>query len=658
MRLLRSRYSVLTGFLLFFLGASFLLRAGLLILSFSRSGLHLIDIPAIFLTGFCFDLVVACLIVLLYSVYLLLLPQKINKSLFNRILTYAGFVFVSFLVIFSFFAEVTFWLEFKNRFNFIAVDYLVYTYEVIHNIDESYPLPLLIGGMVSACLLLTWILNKTGIFKNSFHSDTRFSARLLYTGIVAFIALGGISFLSNNMAEKSQNHYKNELSKSGIFSFFAAFKNNELNYDHFYRLINTDTAFAIVRNDLVEPGMKYTEPGRSIRRWIHHDSTALKPNVIMITIESFSAEFMGAFGNTSHLTPVLDSLAQQGVLFTNMYATGTRTVRGMEALSLGIPPTPGNSIVRSPNNENLTTTGHIFGKAGYSRNFIYGGDGYFDNMNNFFGNNGYNITDKGRNLLIKDKFPVTRTSIPDKDIHFGNAWGVCDEDLYEAVIRNADSLHEKKQLFYDFVMTTSNHRPFTFPQGKINLPTGSRDAAVKYTDFAIGEFLKEASQKAWYSNTVFIFVADHCASSAGKDEIDVAKYHIPCIIYYPSQKMKMKIEKTCSQIDLYPTLFGLLNWSYESNGYGKDVRADNYTPRAFLGTYEKLAYLKNDSLVILSLLQKTDSYLYKKDTDTQESAPLGSAIVDEAIAFYQSAYFLFKNNELRQDRSLHNTKAK
>lgn len=644
----RSRYSVLTAFYLFYIIAAFLIRTSLLIWSFSKAQLSITDIAAIYFTGFCYDAVVASFITIAYAVYLLLLPQRLNKSVFNKIITYAGFLLVSFIVIFSFFAEFPFWQEFQSRFNFIAVDYLVYTYEVVQNIKQSYPLPLLIGGMIAACLLLLWLLQKKHVFKNSFNSHSAFSTRLVYTLIVTAIMLVGIFYLTNNMAEKGTNRYKSELSKSGIFSFFAAFKSNELNYDHFYKLIDIDKAFSIVRGQLQEPDATFTTQEKSIQRTIHHDSIAMKPNVIMVTIESFSAEYMQAFGNTDHLTPFLDSLAEQSVLFTNLYATGTRTVRGMEALSLGVPPTPGNSIVRNPNNESLVTNGYIFGLKGYVRNFIYGGDGYFDNMNSFFGNNGFNITDRGRNALEKDKFPVMRTRISDKDVTFENAWGICDEDLYDAVIRNADSLHQKGQLFYDFIMTTSNHRPFSFPAGKIDLPAGNRNAAVRYTDYAISAFLKKASQKPWYQNTVFIFVADHCASSAGKDEIDVAKYHIPCIIYYPAQNLQMKLDKICSQIDVYPTLFGLLNWSYTSNMYGKDVRDDNYIPRAFLGTYQKLGYLKQDSLVILSPLQKVDTYLYDKTKDIQNPVPFSNSMIDEAVANYQTAYFLFKNNGLKQ----------
>jgi phosphoglycerol transferase MdoB-like AlkP superfamily enzyme len=553
---------------------------------------------------------------------------------------------------FSFFAEITFWLEFESRFNFIAVDYLIYTYEVINNINESYPLPLLISGILLLCILITGWFYKRNVFKITFNSNTPFTTRLLLTFIIVSLTILLGFTLNNSMAEKSGERYQNELSKAGIFSFFAAFKNNELSYDHFYKLIDIDKAFTITRNELVEENIKFTFPNRSIERYIKKDNLPQKPNVIMVTIESFSADFMGSFGNSKNLTPVLDSIAKQSILFTNMYATGTRTVRGMEALSLAVPPTPGSSIVRRPDNDHLLTIGNIFNKAGYESSFLYGGDGYFDNMNNYFGNNGYDVVDRGRNLVVKDNFTSQRQIIADSLVHFENAWGICDEDLYDASVRQADAAYARGKSFYHFVMTTSNHRPFTFPAGKIDLPSASgRDGAVKYTDYAIGAFLKKAKQKPWFQNTVFIFVADHCASSAGKNEIDIAKYHIPCIIYNPNDTRSQIIDKACSQVDLYPTLFSYLHWSYTSNLYGKNVLSPLYTPRIMLGTYQKLAYMKADSLVILSPQQKVETYIYNASLNTQEPAEFKNGIKEEAIAEYQTAYFLFKNKGLKQ-RSL------
>lgn len=645
-----STYTLLYRFILLFITISFFIRLSFLIGSWQKVGLSFFTFIKVFGLGLFFDLGVAVFFSTPYALYLLLLPAKWSNSTFNKIITYTVFFLVTLIIMFSFFAEFTFWQEFESRFNFIAVDYLIYTFEVINNINESYPLPMLIIGMVTATSSVVLIFYKKKIFAKSFTSKDSLLKRFIISGSVMAIGLLYAFFIKDSLAEYSPNRYQNELSKAGIYSFFAAFKNNELNYDHFYKLIDNKQAFNIIRNQLSDSNVTFITNNLSIERKITGKGASYTPNVIMITIESFSADFMGRFGNTNNLTPVLDSLAGQSIFFTDMYATGTRTVRGMEALSLAIPPTPGSSIVRRPDNDNLTTIGYLFQQKGYATSFIYGGDGYFDNMNMYFGNNGYAVTDKRRNTLTKDNFRASRTTIPDSLVQFKNAWGICDEDLYDAVIRNADAKASSGKPFFDFVMTTSNHRPYTYPKGKIDIPPGSgRDGAVKYTDYAIGEFLKKAKQKPWFTNTVFIFIADHCANSAGKNEIDIAKYHIPAIIYNLPVHPPATIPVMCSQIDLYPTLFDMLHWKYTSNLYGQNVLSKNYIPRIFLGTYQKLGYLKHDTFVVLGPQQRVELFRYNKEKNEQLALTKASdELVNEAFANYQTAYYLFKNYGMKQ----------
>lgn len=640
---------MLFSFVAVFIAASFLIRLGLVTATLGKTDFSFLSLARIFLQGLCYDLGVSAFLTLFYSLYLFILPQRFIKSWLNIFMSYTGLLFMVIIAVFSFFAELTFWQEFDSRFNFIAVDYLVYTYEVIHNINESYPLPLLIGGVLLMSIFVLWLLIKMGVFQALFQSDTSIKIRGMISGTIVLLALFFGLFVNNSWAEQGENRYHDELSKAGIYSIFSAFKNNELNYNHFYQQLSEPEAYRLIRSQLKEKNSSYLSNSRSIKRNITGTGTSYKPNVIMITVESLSADFMSHFGNKENLTPVLDSLASSNLLFTNMYATGTRTVRGMEALSLGIPPTPGSSIVRRPDNGSLTTIGNIFEKAGYDRTFYYGGDGYFDNMNQYFGSNGYNITDRGRRVMAGDHYLTKRTIITDPEVHFENAWGISDEDLYSAVIRGSDEQFKNGKPFYSFVMTTSNHRPFTYPKGKINIPSGTgRSGALRYTDYAIGQFIRQMNTKAWFKNTVIIIVADHCASSAGKNEIDISKYHIPCLVLNLPGSRKVEVSKVCSQIDLYPTLFNLFGWTYESNFYGKNVLAPDYVPRILLGTYQKLAYLKKDSLVILGPQKKVNTFIYHKKQNEQVPRLFSGGVVKEAIANYQTAYDLFKNGGLHQ----------
>ena len=236
-------------------------------------------------------------------------------------------------------------------------------------------------------------------------------------------------------------------------------------------------------------------------------------------MESLSGSYMEYVGDEEDRreTPVLDRLRNESVFFENLYATGTRTVRGMEALTLNLPPTPGQAIIYRPEGTNLKTTFGPFLDRGYDCGFFYGGDGRFDFMNRYFGTAGCRIMDAN--------------AWDEKDTTFKTAWGACDEDLFNKAISEADKVHAAGKPFHFFCMTTSNHRPYDFPAGRIDLPSHDRTGAVKYADWAIGDLIEKASTKPWFSNTIFVIVSDHCASSAGKQDIAVTKYRIPGMIY-------------------------------------------------------------------------------------------------------------------------------
>ncbi|WP_333864943.1 LTA synthase family protein, partial [Chitinophaga sp.] len=318
----------MTGFAVMFLGLSTLLRLILLIISLKSADLTFLAFLRIFGFGLLFDIGVAAFFLLPYAVYLMLLPARWSNSWFNRIVTPVFFFIGTLILMFSFFAEFTFWLEFESRFNFIAVDYLVYTYEVVRNINESYPLPILIGSMLAVTGIITWAFAYAGIFRSAYRGTTPFLQRAgVFAGLLAVAGMYGF-FIGNSLSERGHNRYQDELAKAGIYSFFSAFKNNELNYDDFYKLIKEKDAFSTVRACLQEPNSQYLHNGPSIWRHIRHGGTELHPNVILVTIESLSADFLGRFGNKLGLTPVLDSLARENLVFDQMYATGTRTVRG------------------------------------------------------------------------------------------------------------------------------------------------------------------------------------------------------------------------------------------------------------------------------------------------------------------------------------------
>ena len=600
--------------------------------------------------GFLFDLTVALSFVMLYNLYLLLFPKKWAGSWFDKIFTYFYFVVVLFIVFFSLMAEFPFWEEFGVRFNFIAVDYLIYTYEVVSNINESYPLPIIIITLFVLVAASLFLLKKNRAFTNTFSSEIPFLKRLTVSVPILILSACLLVFLTNSMAEFSLNSVVNEVAKNGVFSFFRAYRSNELDYEKFYQTLPEKEAYSILKKNLIQENQAYNSNQIDAILRTTQGSDEIRPNIVMVVIESFSGEFISAFGNQDHITPNFDELTNNSIFFTNLYATGTRTVRGMEALTLSVPPTPGNSIVRRPKNDNLFSIATILKQRNYHPYFIYGGDGYFDNMNSFFGGQGFDIVDRNRGNPLSDKIKTHRYNIPDNEVSFENAWGVCDEDLYKQTLKYADRSSEEKQPFFQVVMTTSNHRPYTFPAGKIDLDQGTRNAAVKYTDFALGKFLKEAKTKPWFSNTVFVVVADHCASSAGKWEININKHHIPAIIYNLKNEPE-NINRLTSQIDLLPTLLGYLNWGYDTQFYGKDINQTKPgDERAFIANYRTLGFLKNG--VFTQVNDRKGAIQFEVSDDGKsmnETQKPNKNLINETISYYQTASERFKNGKMKTE---------
>lgn len=645
------RFGFLFSYIIFFCICSLLIRFSFIILSFDKLEFNVFHFIRIFALGYIFDLGAAIFMSLIYAIYLLLFPKFLIGHVVDKFISYFLLFILLFIAVFGFLAEFPFWAEFNTRFNFIAVDYLIYTFEVVENIKQSYPLPLIFGTVFSIILSFFYITYKLKLASGTFQSKVNFLNRLKVLSPVFIVAVLYLYFVENKQADWSQNIYNNELSKNGVYSFFAAFRSNELDYETFYDTIQVKQAFEEIKQEIKQDNQTYSGTEFwDLRRDVKHDSAEIHPNIVLICLESFSADFLGSFGNSKNITPYLDKLTEESITFSKLYATGTRTVRGMEALTLCVPPTPGNSIVRRPDNQNIFSINTVLQKKNYAAYFVYGGDGYFDNMNNFFGGQGFNIIDRNRGNPLTDNIKTSRQNISDEEVQFENAWGVSDEDIYKRLTKEQDKNYTNKQAGFYFVMTTSNHKPYTFPKDKIDLPQGSREAAVKYTDYAISKYLEEAKTKAWFKNTVFLIVADHCASSAGKWDINISKYLIPAWIYN-SGKPPEKITRLVSQIDLIPTLFGILNWNYQSEFYGKDIyKMKEDENRALLGNYRTLGFMRKSNFIILNDRKKCYEWNFKENNpEYLEELPTVNALDrNKIISYYQTASYRYKYGKMKQ----------
>ena len=632
-RILSHRFGLVAVLVIILAGISCLTRLALLVVSASEVSFSLTNLFGIFLIGLFYDLVNSTYVIIPLVLYIWFIPDFIFRKQWHRFIVFGIFGLFTFGLIFNATSEWFFWDEFNVRFNFIAVDYLIYTTEVIGNIRQSYPIEwIIIVELILTTVIIYFIRH---LINQPLQHSIRLKGRSIWALGLLLLPVLSFYFVNNKYKEFTDNNYANELAGNGLYELFSAYRNNELDYETFYNKIDNKEAFKELKKLVMTPDAdSLSTEAFSIERVINNPGPEKKLNVILISVESFSADFMGIFGNEENITPQLDSLSKHSLLFTNVYATGTRTVRGLEALSLCVPPTPGQSIVRRPKNEDLFTLGKVFNSKGYVSKYIYGGYGYFDNMNYFFDNNDYEVID--------------RTALSEDEIDYENIWGVADENLFTLAEREIESTIGRGNPVFAQIMTVSNHRPYTYPEGRIDIPSHtSRAGAVKYTDYAIGKFINDMKRKPWFDSTVFVIVADHCARSDGKSELPINKYQIPLMIYSPANVEPGRMDRLMSQIDLGPTLLGMLNFSYSSKFFGYDIfKLEPGRERAFISTYQSLGYLKHDTLIMLQPQQRKFTFIPNQDGSALPVEE-NSKLLREAIAWYQTASYSFGNGLMR-----------
>lgn len=585
----------------------------------------------IFGQGFIYDMAFIGYFCIPFVLLFLILPNKWLNGRIFRYLAQVGSFLVLYALEFCMVAEWYFWSEFGVRLNFISVDYLVYRREVTDNILESYPVFLILPVLFIVTGLVFYLLRPA--ISRCLVLREPFKKRVRITGLLLMIPLLSFLVMDQSQRQFSDNNYVNELASNGPYQLFAAFRNNRLDFKQFYATGNDQDLSVLLKNRVLGNDRGAGAAVYDIGRSVNAEKPVKKLNLMLVSVESLSAKFLTRFGQTANITPFMDTWFKQGLLFTNFYATGTRTTRGLEAITLSIPPTPGRSIVKRPDNSRMYSLGKVFKDIGYDTAFLYGGRGFFDNMNAFFSGNGYRIVDQ--------------PSLSSREVTFNNAWGVCDEDLYNRAIQEANLAQKSKKPFFFHIMTTSNHQPFTFPEGKIDLPPGEgrggsgRFGGVKYTDYALGQLMQKARKAPWFEDTVFVVVADHCAASAGKVGLPVEKYHIPLFIYAPGHIKPGEVQTLSSQIDLAPTLLALLGISYESFFFGKDILSPNFRGRALIANYQKLGMLKKEELLFLSPGKQISRIALNTGELVLEKVSSQYPGVRELMAYYQGADYVF-----------------
>ena len=589
-----------------------------------------LTLPLLLASGVVADLVQSFYLLAPFAVFLWLTPDRWYRSRALRVTLLAGAFVWLFGLTFVAAIEYFFFEEFDARLNLVAVDYLLYPTEVVGDIWADYPV--VIVALLVAALSAGVVYTLRRFLVPAADVPTRFAQRSAVFGLFALLTVLFALGFETHALTFSRNRVANEIAANGASSFFRAVRTNEIDYDTYYASRPTEANVKALVAQLGRNGGTFTRlaEGRLDRSFPGDPNGLGKLNVIVVSSESFGAEFSKLYGSKRDWTPQFDSFAQQGVWFRHMYASGTRTVRGLEAIATSLPPIPSVSVLRRPGNEGIANWGAVMREHGYQTSFLYGGYGYFDNMNYFFGHNGFDVHD--------------RSQIP-QPVRFENIWGVADEDLFDSALSYYDAVAKTGKPFFSIVMTTSNHKPFTFRAGVpgVQPQGGGRESGVRYADYAQGYFLREAQKHAWFDNTLFIVVADHGARVYGREEIPLKSYEIPMLFYSPKHLRPGEVATLTTQIDIAPTVLGLLGLSYHAPFFGEDVlhsRPENRV--AFFSHNHDVALYKNGELAILGLGKSVQNVFYDAATDSYRPAPLNPGLNDLAVAYYQTAFELFR----------------
>ncbi len=636
------RYAPLYWIAICYLLTSLSLRIVLLAFFGPAAHVPIQDYPIIIGFGLCNDCIEALYLLAPLTLYLFLMPQRIFNSRIGRLLMVCLLWLLLFGMLYLSAVQFFFFQEFDARFNLVAVDYLLYPHEVFVNIWESYPVGRVLFFMAALSSMLVLFL--WPIIRKSMSDQRAIFGRIrVFAGHILLLAAAASLFSTHTLAF-SANRVSNEITANGLSSFFQAFRTNQLDYDQFYHTGNSLRMFTLLKKQLATEGGRFisTQPMDTRRRFSGSTPGSEKLNVVVIVEESLGCEQVDICGNgldidaaladkEVRMTPFLDEFAGQGLFFNRAYATGTRTVRGLEAISASFPPIPSESIMKRPGGEHIATWGKVMRENGYQTNFIYGGYGRFDNMNTYFRGNGFAISDR---LDIKD--PV-----------FTNIWGVSDQDLFRHACTYFDRLAQQDKPFFSIIMTTSNHSPYTFPEGIAGIPAkgGGRNAGVLYADYALREFFTMARKHRWYTNTLFVVVADHGARVYGEAQIPLSSYEIPLLIFAPGHIKPAQVQTPISQMDIAPTVLGLLGLPYEAPFFGQNVLQEDADPATLLFNHNHdVALYREKKLVILGLRDKVTTYQYRLGTDRFSKIDNIADLTDIATAYYQCAFELFKDH--------------
>jgi len=590
------------------------------------------DAPLEFAKSFAFGLPADGLTAVFLALAAYLMVGWMRRWKTTRVLGHLLLAGLLTVMIFGFVAEVFFWDEFSSRLNGIAVFYIMFPREVIGNLRESFPLEIYLP-IIGLAGVAAWAVNRR-VFAAALDAGPPAGAwwlRLARFAVVAVVPLGLIALFPQSLSE---NRELDQLARNGLDTMVQATLTNDADYDGVYPTIPEAEAIPTLRAIVAQDNTTFlpvTGKQPVTLRHVDNGATPKKLNIIMVTEESYGSIFVDSLDNDlgKPISPDLDRLAKDGLLFTNIYAQGDRTVRGLEATETAFAPIPGIATARRPGSQGMDSLPHLLKSFGYTSGVLYGGVATFDNMGDFWSGIGFDH--------VWDERDIRHES-------FSTIWGVSDEDLFTETLRRMDEETATGKPVLMTLMTVSNHRPYKFPETHVKWDDsiGKIQNTARYAQWAFVDFVNRARSKPWFDDTVFVFVADHSVKINGAARVPVHSFRIPILFYAPKHIAPGRIDTLGAQIDLFPTLLGMLGFSYDSPFFGIDLmRVPKGGGRIAIAHNFSIAYGRPGHVVVLEPNGQVEGYAFHPgDPEMPPEAP-NPAVLKEAIAQTQTAHHLF-----------------
>ena len=597
----------------------------------------------IFPIGLRFDVIILSYFSFIPLLLICILPDKLLYKLRKFLNIY--FILFLILILLMEISTPNFVFQYDTRPNRLFLDYLIYPKEVIGTLLKSYLRTLII----TALALISAIYFAIKFGKKAFNPRfENYKTKLIIFPFAAFfLFLGARSSLTSKRPINASNAVfsMDQMTNSiGLNSFYtllyAAYSlKNEDDVGKMYGEMNADEAYSRVKKYMTASAEDFTDINLPLLHKQNPDSLLEKPyNLVIFLQESLGAEYVGSLGGKP-LTPNFDKLTNEGLLFTNLYSTGTRSVRGIEAVVTGFLPSPSESVVKLSNSQtDFFTLASLLKGKGFDTSFIYGGSANFDNMGSFFNGNGF------ENIIDEEDFDSDGNKYA-----FKGTWGYSDEDL--AVKANEYFKSKNNKPFFSLMFSTSNHEPFEFPDGRIKLFDKKKNTvnnAMKYADFSIGKFFELAKKEDYFKNTIFIVIADHNTRTYGKHLVPIKKFRIPALIIGPNIPKGKKFDLLTSQIDIPPTLLSMIGMKVETPMPGRNIKdiKPGTKGRSIMQFNEINAFRVDNQVVIMQPKLKPLQFKIENDSVLTE-VKLDEDLAKDALAHVTAASDLYKNKKYR-----------